>query len=307
MAYTVLFVDDEKSVHIVLEKMLADQFNIVHAYNAQEAINIISEEAINLLLCDIEMPGMTGLELLESIQKDDRKDIPFLILTSHDSEDTEREAYNLGATDFISKLDLIKKKEDFIERVQMKLVSRVEVQDLEGRLVKAKNEIINNVMKAAIKKDFTETVKVMIDSLFDRLDLGYVTFWIKDDNQWKPVYIKGLNDTTLLTAEELLKENGFNKTIASRKPYLNNNITDINIEKLKKARKKNGLPSQMGIPLFAMNEKSMLMNNMEVPADTPIFGYVFLLGNELKSSKEFDLLSKIVMQSGSILWRLLQK
>jgi len=308
MGYSVLFVDDEKSVHIILEKLLGDQFDVIHTYSAQEAINIISEKPVNLLLCDIEMPGMTGLELLESIQQDkNNKEIPFLILTSHDSENTEREAYNLGAEDFISKTELLKKRHDFLERVQMKLISNVDVPNLDNRLLKAKNEVINSIMKKALRKDFQETAKVALESLYDCFDIEYGALWIQDQqDEWELAYDTGLDGESPLLSNDLQQEKGFRHVLETRSAYLNNNISEINLEKLMTLRDQKSLPSQIGIPLFAMNEKNMLMNNLEVPKDVPVFGYLFLLGNKLISSKEFELLSKIVMQSGAILWRLVQ-
>lgn len=310
MEYSILFVDDERSVHIVLEKMLGTQFNIIHAYNAQEAIDIISEKAISLLLCDIEMPGMNGLELLESIQKDyENRNIPFLILTSHDSNQTRKEAYDLGAADFISKMELTQKREDFLERVRMKLVSNVNLPDLDDRLVTSKNQVIKEIMRMAIRKKFKETAQSAIESIIEYFDISYGALFVrKEREEWKQVYDypESLSVENVLDDGNLWEEQTFKEALASHESVLNNNISSENIASLKNVRSKNKLPSKLGIPLFAMSEKGMLMQNLEVTKDVPIFGYVLLLGDKLVSTKEFELLSKLVIQSGSILWRLFQ-
>mgnify|MGYP003117182432 FL=1 len=102
--YTILVVDDDKASHIIVKNLIGKKYELVHVKEPQQAINILSEKRINLILCDIHMPGMTGLEFLEAIKKDiDKKDIPILLMTSLPTVEKEQKAMDLGAKDFINK------------------------------------------------------------------------------------------------------------------------------------------------------------------------------------------------------------
>lgn len=103
--YTILVVDDDKASHIIVKNLIGKKYELVHVKEPQQAINILSEKRIDLILCDIHMPGMTGLEFLEAIKKDiDKKDIPILLMTSLPTVEKEQKAMDLGAKDFINSL-----------------------------------------------------------------------------------------------------------------------------------------------------------------------------------------------------------
>ncbi|HCT54869.1 MAG TPA: response regulator, partial [Balneola sp.] len=69
----------------------------------------------------------------------------------------------------------------------------------------------------------------------------------------------------------------------------------------------NEIPAEIGVPLFSANEKAMLMNNLNVPTESKLFGLLIVKRSKLFSSKEFELISRLVTQTGAILWRLYQK
>ncbi len=79
-----------------------DNITMIKADNGEEALEIISNQKIDLILLDLMMPKMNGFDTLKSIRDSDKyKDIPIIVVTS---EETERKStYKLGANDFISK------------------------------------------------------------------------------------------------------------------------------------------------------------------------------------------------------------
>lgn len=82
------------------------------AYSAERAIRILNMQQVDLMLCDIEMPGASGLELLRAIRKTD-KDLACIFLTCHASFTYAQEAISLGCVNYILKpapYDLIAEK-----------------------------------------------------------------------------------------------------------------------------------------------------------------------------------------------------
>lgn len=105
----ILSVDDDAINMKLLLRMLSryddieDVSLIKTAANGQEALNILSEDKeINLILLDIQMPVMTGMEFLERrAQDEDLANIPVIVLTTDETK--KNEALDLGATDFVTK------------------------------------------------------------------------------------------------------------------------------------------------------------------------------------------------------------
>ncbi len=77
---------------------------ITGAKNGKEALDYLENNPVDLILADLNMPVMSGLELLKRVKENPKlKDIPFLVLTCESDHEIEQEALNLGALDFISK------------------------------------------------------------------------------------------------------------------------------------------------------------------------------------------------------------
>ncbi len=102
----VLIVDDEPINIKLIRKNLATEGyeKIVGVSEATEAIAVIRREMPSVILLDIMMPEISGLDILERIQADEHlADIPVVILTASTNLDTKRQAFELGATDFLTK------------------------------------------------------------------------------------------------------------------------------------------------------------------------------------------------------------
>jgi two-component system nitrogen regulation response regulator NtrX len=103
MSKRVLIVDDEESVRSSLEKLLAfEKYTTFSAPDGETALEAVAGERIDLVLLDIKMPGMDGIEVLQRI-KETRSDIPVVIISGHGTISTAVEATKLGAFDFLEK------------------------------------------------------------------------------------------------------------------------------------------------------------------------------------------------------------
>jgi diguanylate cyclase (GGDEF)-like protein len=101
----ILIVDDTKSNMMILAACLKDDYQIKTAINGQECLNIAKKSPKpDLILLDIEMPGINGYEACEQLKKDSyTADIPIIFITAkHDVKDEEK-CFILGAVDYISK------------------------------------------------------------------------------------------------------------------------------------------------------------------------------------------------------------
>ncbi len=101
----ILLVEDEEPIRRVLKRILIDEnksFNIVEAVDGKQGIDRLSKDKFDLVLCDIKMPKMDGIEVLQSVKKD-QPNLPFIMLTGHGNIETAVEAMRLGAYDFIAK------------------------------------------------------------------------------------------------------------------------------------------------------------------------------------------------------------
>jgi two-component system nitrogen regulation response regulator NtrX len=99
---TLLIIDDEESIRESLSGIIADEgFTPLTASSAEDGLDIIDRQEVNLVLLDIWMPGMDGLEALEEIKK--RSDIPVIMISGHGTIETAVQATKKGAFDFIEK------------------------------------------------------------------------------------------------------------------------------------------------------------------------------------------------------------
>lgn len=106
MAY-ILVVDDEKSIRNTLQEILEyENHKVELATNGPEGIELFEKNEFDVVLCDIKMPEMDGIEVLERILEKSN-DVPVIMISGHGNIDTAVEAIKKGAYDFIEKpLDL---------------------------------------------------------------------------------------------------------------------------------------------------------------------------------------------------------
>ncbi|WP_421806774.1 sigma-54-dependent transcriptional regulator [Flagellimonas sp.] len=101
----ILVIEDESAIRRVLVKILAeenDSYNVVEAEDGLAGMEVIKKEDFDLVLCDIKMPKMDGVEVLEAAKKI-KPEIPFIMISGHGDLDTAVNTMRLGAYDYISK------------------------------------------------------------------------------------------------------------------------------------------------------------------------------------------------------------
>ncbi|PYR19939.1 MAG: Fis family transcriptional regulator [Acidobacteria bacterium] len=109
----ILVVDDERSMRELLAIVLRREgYEVLLAENGRAAIDLLEHEPVDLLISDIKMPDLSGVDVLRAAKKIDQ-DILGIMITAFASTDTAVEAMRLGACDYLSKpfdIDLLKMK-----------------------------------------------------------------------------------------------------------------------------------------------------------------------------------------------------
>ena len=117
--YNILVVDDDREIVKAIEIYLSKEgYNILKAYDGEEAIKQLTENEVHLVILDVMMPNKDGLETLEEIRK--TKTLPVIMLSAK-SEDYDKIAgLNIGADDYVTKpfnpLELIARVNSCIRR-----------------------------------------------------------------------------------------------------------------------------------------------------------------------------------------------
>lgn len=149
---TVLVVDDENGVHESVKEIFSPDYDILSAFNAKEGFALIDKHTVDLILLDITMPGMDGMEFLRKI-KSDGADPDVIMVTASNTVRNAIDAMKLGAVDYIVKpwdVDEIKISVD--RAVERKALAR-HVANLKSSISRVTfDEIVTNspVMKSVL-------------------------------------------------------------------------------------------------------------------------------------------------------------
>ncbi len=101
----ILIVEDEAAIRRVLSKILSeenDTYIVSEAVDGLEGIELLKKEDFDLVICDIKMPKMDGVEVLEAVKKI-KPEIPIIMISGHGELETAVQTMRLGAFDYISK------------------------------------------------------------------------------------------------------------------------------------------------------------------------------------------------------------
>ncbi len=155
---TIHIIDDEPIIHEVLGDLLTSEgYEVINSFDGEEALSKHSSQSFELVLLDLLMPGMEGIEILKRLKKIDPKAV-VIIITAYASVESAISAMKMGAFDYIQKPF---KHDDFLLTVG-RAIEHKRLQEENLRLkdeLKKKFSFENIIGKSKVMQDVFETIK----------------------------------------------------------------------------------------------------------------------------------------------------
>lgn len=114
---TILVIDDEENIRILLENFLSQEYNIVSKGDGMEALEWLEGNLPNLIICDLQMPNMDGFEFIKRVrQRGYTKHTPIIMLSGAEESKERVKCYRLGAQDYLTKPFSAEELEELIKK-----------------------------------------------------------------------------------------------------------------------------------------------------------------------------------------------
>ena len=152
MSQTILVIDDEKAIRKALNEILTfEGFKVDEAGDGAEGVKKIEEYNYDCILCDIKMPKMDGIEVLQKAQEL-KPDVPFIVISGHGNIETAVDAVKKGAYDYISKPPDLNRLLITVRNAMDKTSLVAETKQLRKRVSKASEMIGSSAPMQKIKE-----------------------------------------------------------------------------------------------------------------------------------------------------------
>jgi putative two-component system response regulator len=127
----ILIVDDEETIRLALRKFLRSRgYEVEVAGSGDQAMQILDRESFSLMLCDVRMPGMTGVQVVPEARKKDQ-DLAIIMLTAVNDAATATEVLASGATDYLMKPVELADLQQAVDRALLKRDELIEERRLD--------------------------------------------------------------------------------------------------------------------------------------------------------------------------------
>jgi two-component system, sensor histidine kinase and response regulator len=164
---TILVVDDQPvNVQLLKRKLEREGIRVIAAFTGQEALEIVAKEKPDLILLDVMMPDMDGIDVCQRLQeREETRSVPVIFITARSSKESKLEGLAVGAVDYITKpIDL----DETLARVQTQLrfvaVNR-EMVDLQRRLQEARRAATIGAVTQGIAHNLNNLLGVVLGYL----------------------------------------------------------------------------------------------------------------------------------------------
>lgn len=164
----ILIIDDERSIRRALREILEfEEYDVFEAENGREGLDLLKANQYDLVFCDIKMPILDGMEVLEAFKKTENE-TPFIMISGHGTIETAVEAIRNGAFDFIEKpLDLnrilvtLRNAKERVSFVEQTTVLKSTIKKIKGSTIIGESEGIRRI-KEMMEKVAPSDARVLI-------------------------------------------------------------------------------------------------------------------------------------------------
>jgi len=159
----VLIVEDEKEIHMFLDELLGEKYKLISAYNGMEAMAVLEREIPDIIISDVMMPIMNGVELCDKIKSNIKTcHIPFIMLTAKDSVLHRIEGIESGANSYIP-------KPFHPDHLMIRIQKLLEEKELIMRHF-TQDTLIENLSALPIDKEEKDFIKKVIELIGNNID-----------------------------------------------------------------------------------------------------------------------------------------
>ena len=274
----ILVIDDEQIVHESCNRILTEEgYEVKSAFTGQEGFKKIEEEQFDLVITDLKMPGISGMEALKKI-KQDNPNIGIIMVTGYSTAETAVEAMKLGAFDYLPKPFTPDELISVINKAVEKKRVLLETRHLESAYRDATKAISSSL-------NLNEVLDLIVKSVVNLLKVKGCGVNLLDDTRKKleTRVAFGLSDKYLakgpLDADKSVTESIEGKTV-----FIEDIAKDHRVQYPEEA-KKEGIVSILSIPLKAKEK---------------VIGVLRVYTGELRrfNDREMEMVNKLAEQAG---------
>ena len=274
----ILVIDDEQIVHESCNRILTEEgYEVKSAFTGQEGFKKIEEEQFDLVITDLKMPGISGMEALKKI-KQDNPNIGIIMVTGYSTAETAVEAMKLGAFDYLPKPFTPDELISVINKAVEKKRVLLETRHLESAYRDATKAISSSL-------NLNEVLELIVKSVVNLLKVKGCGVNLLDDTRKKleTRVAFGLSDNYLakgpLDADKSVTESIEGKTV-----FIEDIANDHRVQYPEEA-KKEGIVSILSIPLKAKEK---------------VIGVLRVYTGELRrfNDREMEMINKLAEQAG---------
>lgn len=227
--FSILLAEDNEDFLFYLKDNLHDTFNIIEARNGKEGWQKALGQHPDLVVSDIMMPEMTGIELCHKIKEDQRTShIPVILLTARSSEEIQLEGYTIGANDYITKPFnfeiLVSRINNLLvqqENLKKAFQKHIEVNTLDINIVSADEKLVRQILEVVQKnidnpdfsvEELSRTLCMSRAAMYKKITAITGKTPVEFIRSVRLKHAAQLLEKTQMTISEIAFEVGFNNT-----------------------------------------------------------------------------------------------
>jgi CheY-like chemotaxis protein len=232
----VLIVDDAKFICELVTKIVSDafpQFSVKAAFNGEEARTLLSSETFDIILCDWEMPKMSGLEVLEWTRAQPQyKSVPFVMVTSRGEREYVLKAIHAGVNDYLGKPFTKEQLVQKINKVLGKQAGPDQKKQAKAAQMLQEQSSVEAPVKSVSKPKGMAHLRVR-DQAFKcaikDMSLKDVLVVVKNSGVYPQVLEQAVIDIEQLSGDSVARVNGFIQMVQAVDPHINSAFINIKV------------------------------------------------------------------------------